>query len=86
MPQGVLKTICISSKSKIKQEDVDLFKKQFGKINIKMNDSIHDRFLILDANVCYSLGTSLNYMEKRVFSILKVESKCIIDALIHAQR
>ncbi len=86
VPQGVLKTICISSKSKIKQEDVDLFKKQFGEINIKMNDSIHDRFLILDANVCYSLGTSLNYMGKRVFSILKVESKCIIDALIHAQR
>lgn len=86
VPQGVLKTICISSKSKIKQEDVDLFKKQFGEINIKMNDSIHDRFLILDANVCYSLGTSLNYMGKRVFSILKVESKCIIDALIHAQK
>ena len=40
----------------------------------------------LDANVCYSLGTSLNYMGKRVFSILKVESKCIIDALIHTQR
>lgn len=86
VPQGVLKTICISSKSKIKQEDVDLFKKQFGEINIKTNDSIHDRFLILDANVCYSLGTSLNYMGKRIFSILKVESKCIIDALIHAQR
>ncbi len=82
VPKGVLKTICISSRSKIKHEDIDLFMKQYGEICIKRNDSIHDRFLILDNTICYSLGTSLNYMGKRLFTLIKVESKYIIDSLL----
>lgn len=80
--KGVLKTICISSRSKIKHEDIDLFMQQYGEICIKKNDSIHDRFLILDNTICYSLGTSLNYMGKRLFTLIKVESKYIIDSLL----
>lgn len=80
--KGVLKTICISSRSKIKHEDIDLFMKQYGEICIKKNDSIHDRFLILDNTICYSLGTSLNYMGKRLFTLIKVESKYIVDSLL----
>ena len=81
-PKTISKTICISSKSNIKQIDIDIFIKQYGEITIKKNDSIHDRFLIIDNKECYSLGASLNYMGKRIFTLIKIEAKCIIDALI----
>lgn len=74
--------ICNSTKSKLNDKDVSVFKSQYGNIFTKKRDDIHDRFLIIDDNECYSLGTSLNYMGKRMFAINKIENKEIIKTLI----
>lgn len=76
-------SICASSRSNLSKNDVKQFEKQYGKINIITKDVFHDRYLILDDSICYSLGTSLNHMGKRVFSINLIEDKDIIDLIIN---
>ena len=72
-------TILKSEYAKLSEEDVVLFIEQYGPIIIKTNNEIHDRYLIIDNEECYSLGTSLNYMGKKLSSIYKSEDPKLID-------
>ena len=80
---GVETTIIKGEHSKLKDEEVELFKTQYGKLNTKTIDDIHDRYLIIDKDVCYSLGTSLNYAGKKLFTINKIEDKETIRFIIN---
>ncbi|MCR4661568.1 MAG: ORF6N domain-containing protein [Clostridia bacterium] len=80
---GVKIIIIKGDHSKLKDEEVELFETQYGLINIKMVNDIHDRYLIIDNDVCYSLGTSLNYAGKKLFTINKIEDKDTIEFIIN---
>ena len=76
--------VCGSSKSKLLEEEIAIFKEQCGgEFVIKSNDYIHDRFMIINSQECYSLGTSINYMGKKMFAINKIESIDIINTIIN---
>ena len=75
--------VCISNKSKLEGNDIKQFKKQYGQLDIVHNDDFHDRYLIIDNSMCYSLGASLNYMGKRVFSVNLIEDKDIINLIVN---
>ena len=75
-------TIYKSFKTDLPEEVIEKFKKQYGDIDIRINDTIHDRFLIIDSVECYSLGTSLNYAGKRTFLVNKIEDKLLIQSII----
>ena len=80
--ESVKLTICSSHLSKLEKEEIEKFESQYGKINIKQLDDNHDRYLIIDGEECYQLGASLNYAGKKMFSIIKNESKEIIGFLL----
>ena len=73
-----------SNKTSISEDVKAIFESQYGKINIYIRNDIHDRFLIVDREECYSLGTSLNHMGKKLFSIIQIEDKRIINALLNS--
>ena len=81
---GIQITICKSDKAKLSKDDLSSFEKQYGIISVVNNNTIHDRFLILDSNECYSLGTSLNYAGRKTFVITKIEDAHIINSIIKA--
>lgn len=76
-------TIIKGEHSKLKNEELELFESQYGHINIKEIDDIHDRYLIIDKDVCYALGASLNYAGKKLFTINKVEDKDTIEFIVN---
>ena len=78
---GVSILVCKSTKSKLTVKEINLYKKQYGEITIIDNDTIHDRFLIIDNNECYSLGASLNYAGKKTFVVTAIEDSLIIEAI-----
>lgn len=80
--QGVLKHIITSNRSHLSELDVDKFESQFGCINLQILDKFHDRFLIIDKTVCYSLGASLNTKLDRAFAIIKLEDNFIIKKIL----
>lgn len=79
--KGTREDVYCSSKSKISKKDVNLFNKQYGDLFIHDLTNYHDRFLIIDGEKLYHLGTSLNYAGKKVFVISKIESKEILDCI-----
>ena len=79
----VNKTICYSSKSNISELDIIKFKEQYGKLTIVKTNIFHDRFIIVDEKLCYSIGASVNSFAKRIFVANKIEDKDIIKTLLN---
>jgi len=67
---------------KEKNPEITIFESKYGKININIIETIHDRFLIIVRNECYSLGTSQSHAGKRTFAINKITDPDIINALL----
>ena len=80
--EGVKVTIYKSNRSKLKQAEIEAFSKQYGELIIKEFNESHNRFLILDSNEVYDLGTSLNNMGNKIFTINKMEIKEVANILI----
>ena len=80
--EGVKVTIYKGKYAKLKREEADAFSKQYGEIFINEYNDSHNRYLIIDSNEVYDLGTSLNRLGGKIFTISKMEIKEVADALI----
>lgn len=65
-------TIITRSDSKVSQLDIEKHNAQYSPIEIKVCDTIHDRFLITD-NEVYHIGASLKDLGKKLFAFSKLE-------------
>ena len=84
--EGVKITICKSSRAKLTQDEIDIFVAQYGEVTVFDDDTVHDRFLVVDETECYSLGASLNYAGKKTFEVYRNESERIISAVLEIAR
>ena len=75
--------ILITTKKLLKQIDVDNYNKQYHNLTIKYNNTFHDRYFILDRNIIYHCGTSLNHMGNKTFSINILEDIELKEALLN---
>lgn len=75
-------TIYKGKYSKLKEEEIDAFNKQFGLLKVKDFNYSHNRYLIIDSKVVYDLGVSLNQVGGKIFTISKLEIKEVVDVLI----
>lgn len=70
------------TKSLLTELDIKKYNKQYNNLNIVYNNTFHDRYFILDKNIIYHLGTSINYVGSKTFSINKLEDKIVMNLLI----
>ena len=73
--------IITSHKTNLSKIDIEIFTEQFGDLFIETDDSYHDRYLIIDNELFYHIGGSVNYLGKRVSQITLIEDEFIIKAL-----
>lgn len=59
------------------------YEKQYNNVSFVYNDTMHDRFIILDRNMLYSCGSSLKDVGKKWFSIHEFRDKKYINDLIN---
>ena len=59
------------------------YEKQYNNVSFVYNDTMHDRFIILDRNILYSCGSSLKDVGKKCFSIHEFRDKKYINDLIN---
>ncbi len=64
-------------------EDYEKYKKQYSNVEIKINNSFHDRFIIIDNNLLYHCGASFKDLGKKCFSITKIEDEEILRNLLN---
>ena len=77
----IVKITTSSTKSKLTNNDIKIFMKQYNKkINKFIDDDFHDRYLFID-DLVFHLGSSINYLGRRIAQIDKLEDEGIISYL-----
>ena len=68
--------------NKYKIQDYEKYKEQYSNVTLVVNNSFHDRFIILDKKTLYHFGSSFKDLGKKCFAITKIESKEILENLL----
>ncbi len=66
----------------LSKTDIDKYKEQYNNLSIKYNNNFHDRYIILDNKEIYHIGTSINHIGCKTFSINKLEDEVVISLLL----
>ena len=74
-------TIIMSGLSKVQRVDKEIFVQKYGPLETRIDSRYHDRYLIIDDELFYHIGASLNLMGKRVTQITIVEDEGIKELL-----
>lgn len=70
------------TKSLLSKLDIEKYNRQYNNLNIIHDDTFHDRYFIIDKSIIYHLGTSINYIGSKTFSINKLEDELVIQSLL----
>ena len=62
--------------------DIEKYQKQYDNLKIKYDDTLHDRYIIVDKEIFYHLGASVNHVGSRTFSINILEDDCMKKFLL----
>ena len=78
------KIIIITRKNNLlKKIDIDEYNKEYSNLEVIYDNSFHDRYIIIDRNIFYSVGTSFNYLGSKTFGISKIDEKDYKELLIN---
>lgn len=64
--------IITSNKSRLSDREINLFNRQYSGLIKVVDNSFHDRYLIIDFHKVYHLGASINYLGKKISQIDEV--------------
>ena len=80
---GTCIDIFCSNKTKLSRDDIAEFEKQYHKLNVIKNDSVHDRFIFIDGQKAYSVGSSLNHLGRKTFLVHRFDDPYIVESVIN---
>lgn len=75
-------TLVVKEKTLLSDLDIEKYNKQYNNLKIVYDNTFHDRYLIVDKKELYHLGTSLNHIGEKTFSINKIEDDIILKLLL----
>lgn len=84
--RDVRKIVCYSSSSRLKDEDVKTFEKQYGAFEVIQKDIFHDRFIIVDNEKGYQIGASINNAGGKIFSAFRIDSNLFVKHILEAMK
>ena len=53
---------------------ISKYQSQYNNLTIKINNSFHDRFIIIDDTILYHCGASFKDLGKKCFAINKIDN------------
>ena len=68
--------------SKINENDLNKYNKQYNNIEVIISNKFHDRFIRLDNETLYHSGASFKDLGKKCFAINKIENGQILEQLL----
>ena len=60
---------------------VNKYQSQYSNLIVKINNTFHDRFIIIDDNILYHCGASFKDLGKKCFAISKIDNEIILTNL-----
>ena len=76
-------TIITKSNNLLTKQDISKYNKQYHNLKIIYNNNYHDRYFIIDRNIIYHCGTSINRIGYKTFSITLISDNDICNAIIN---
>ena len=70
------------NKDRLSENEIKDFNNQYGKLEVKSDDTFHDRFLIIDNKELYSIGASLKDAGSKTFAINRMDDEMILRSLL----
>ena len=64
-------------------QDIDKYNKQYNNLKVIYDNTFHDRYFIIDEEVVYHCGTSINRIGYKTFSINLISDEEVISLLIN---
>lgn len=68
--------------NKYNNDDYIKYKQEYHNITLKINNSIHDRFIIIDKRLLYNCGASFKDLGKKCFALNKIIDTDILNNLL----
>ena len=68
--------------NKYNNHDYEKYKKQYNNVALIVNNTFHDRFIILDKKTVYHCGASFKDLGKKCFEISRIEDNDILEELL----
>ena len=63
---------------KYNNQDYEKYKKQYKNVDLKINNTFHDRFIIIDRKILYHCGASFKDLGNKCFELSKIEVEEIL--------
>ena len=69
-------------KTELSQTDIKNFNAQYPKLEVKMTNAFHDRFMVLDDKTVYHIGALIKDAGKKCFGITLIQDDTMANDLI----
>ena len=79
-------TIITKKDNLLTEQDITRYNKQYSNLIVKYDYTFHDRYFILDNEIVYHCGASINRIGYKTFSITLIRDKTMIDTLLNKIR
>lgn len=79
--KDVMLYIIMSGLSRLQSADIEIFKLKYGHLETRIDSRYHDRYLVIDDEIFYHVGTSINFVGNRVTQVTIIEDKGIQNLL-----
>ncbi|MCI9084276.1 MAG: ORF6N domain-containing protein [Bacilli bacterium] len=76
-------TLIVKNKSLLTKTDINKYNSQYSNLTIVYDDTFHDRYFIIDNDIIYHCGASINHAGSKTFSINKLEDEIVKKSLIN---
>lgn len=63
--------------------DYEKYKMEYYNVKLRIMNTIHDRYIIIDNSILYHCGASFKDLGKKCFAINKIEDKEIVEKIIN---
>jgi hypothetical protein len=68
--------------NKYHNQDYEKYREQYNNVELIINNTFHDRFIIIDKRILYHLGASFKDLGNKCFEISKIEDNDIVERLL----
>lgn len=74
--------LIVKTKGLLSNMDITKYKSHYKNLEVIYDDTFHDWYIILDKDIIYHGGTSINHAGSKTFSINLLEDKIVKDLLL----
>lgn len=74
-------TIITKSNNLLTKQDIEKYNRQYHNLKVIYDNTFHDRYFILDNNIVYHCGASINRIGYKTFSITLINDSDIVELL-----